>query len=342
MSNTSSQIFSIQDFGLARGDALPQADIAYVTLGKLNEDGTNAILVTHGYTSSHRFVLAEDGASEGSWSGLVGPGKAIDTDRFFVVCSNALGSCYGSTGPASIDPRTGLAYGAHFPAIGFEDVVRLQRALLDSLGVKRLHTVVGVSMGGYQALQWAVQYPGFADRVGVVLSALQASADSNARLNDLKQAAQSQPGWNDGRPTQEAMEPFLARLRYDTLNNYGFLAWCQSKGMDSAEQTRVTQQLAGKWAKEFDVNSLITLRQAIASFDVTDKLAAIQSKVLYVLSTTDKLFPPGLAPDVMKRFADANVDAQYFELESDFGHLASGLDFQKWEPVLGRFLQTSV
>src|SRR5690606_37661057 len=149
-------------------------------------------------------------------------------------------------------------------------------------------------MGGYQALQWAVQYPGFAARVGVVLSSLQASADSNARLSQLKEAVKGQPGWNDGRPAQEAMEPFLAKMRYDTLATYGFLAWCQSKGMDSAEQTQVAQQLASKWAKEFDVNSLITLRQAIASFDVTDKLAAIQSQVLYVLSTTDKLFPPSL------------------------------------------------
>lgn len=340
MIDTSTQVLSIQSFQLAGGAVLPQADIAYVTLGKLNEEGTNAILVTHGYTSSHRFVLAEDNAPEGSWSGLVGPGKAIDTDRFFVVCSNALGSCYGSTGPASIDPETGLAYGSHFPQIGFEDVVRLQRALLDSLGIGQLHAVVGVSMGGYQALQWAVQYPGFAARVGVVLSALQASADSNERLKDLREAVRSQPGWNDGRPAQEAMEPFLARLRYDTLKNYGFLAWCRSKGMDDAEQTRVAQGLANQWASVFDVNSLITLRQAIASFDVTDQLSVIRSRVLYVLSTTDRLFPPSLAPDAMKRFTDAKVDAQYVELESDFGHLASGLDWQKWAPALKAFLQS--
>src|SRR5690606_9258434 len=129
MSQPSDQVLSIQDFQLAGGEVLPHADIAYVTLGKLNEEGTNAVLVTHGYTSSHRFILADDGASEGAWSGLVGPGKAIDTDRFFVICSNALGSCYGSTGPASIDPRTGRAYGAGFPEIKFDDVVRLQRAL---------------------------------------------------------------------------------------------------------------------------------------------------------------------------------------------------------------------
>lgn len=341
MNNASDQVVSFPEFQLVSGELLPHADIAYVSLGKLNEEGTNAVLVTHGYTSSHRFILNDDNASEGSWAGLVGPGKAIDTDQFFVVCSNALGSCHGSTGPASIDPGTGLAYGSHFPKITFDDVVRLQRALLDKLGVKQLHAVAGVSMGGYQALQWAVQYPGFAVRVGVALSALRAAADTNARLRELEAVVQSQPGWNDGRPAQKAMEPFLSRLRYDTLTNYGLLAWCKSQGMDSAEQTRLLHRLASKWAKDFDVNSLIALRQAIASFDVTDRLATIQSKLLYVLSTTDRLFPPSLAPDVMNRFAQARVDAQYVELESDFGHLASGLDWQKWEPALRTFLQAS-
>lgn len=136
-----------RNFVLSSGVVLAEVNLAYVTLGRLNSERNNAVLVTHGYTSSHTFVLPDSTAAEGSWSELVGPGKAIDTDRFFVISSNTLGSCYGSTGPASIDPATGRCWGPAFPVIDFSDVIALQKSLVDAWGIRKLHAVAGVSMG---------------------------------------------------------------------------------------------------------------------------------------------------------------------------------------------------
>src|SRR5438067_12634076 len=164
------QFFTLRDFRLANGSVLPQATIVYETYGRLAppngpNGGRNAVLCTHGYTGSHHFAGRNpaNGNQPGSWDGLIGPGKAIDTDKLFVVASNMLGSSFGSTNAASLNPATGEPYGPDFPAIGIRDIVAAQKALLDSLGVKHLIAVAGPSYGGYQAYQWAVAYPDFMD-----------------------------------------------------------------------------------------------------------------------------------------------------------------------------------
>ena len=163
------QYFSLGKLELSLGGRLNSAQLCYVTLGSLNAAADNTILILHGYTSSHRFVVPGDpDAAEGSWADLVGPGKAIDTDRYFVVSPNALGSSYGSTGPGSDNPMTNTTYGPEFPALQFEDMVTAQRQLLDHLGVKHLKAVIGLSMGGFEAFQWAVQYPDEMDKVILV------------------------------------------------------------------------------------------------------------------------------------------------------------------------------
>ena len=151
---------------------MPEITIAYETYGTLAPDGRNAVLLTHGYTSSQHMAgrYGENGA-EGSWDGLVGPGKAIDTNRLFVVSSNMLGSSYGSTNPAFKNPATGKPYGPDFPDITLVDIVTAQKALLDSLGVKHLVAVAGPSFGGYQTYQWGVAYPDFMDGLVPVVSA---------------------------------------------------------------------------------------------------------------------------------------------------------------------------
>jgi len=155
------RMFTTRDFKLESGQVLAEMSLAYETYGRLAPDGTNAILVTHGFTSSQHAAgqYAATDAMPGWWDGLIGPGKAIDTDRYFVVSSNMLGSSYGSTAPRSINPATGKPYGPDFPVITVRDIVTAQRAMLDSLGVTRLVAVAGPSFGGYQAFQWAVTYP---------------------------------------------------------------------------------------------------------------------------------------------------------------------------------------
>jgi homoserine O-acetyltransferase len=155
------QFFTIRDFALTNGTVMPDVKIAYETYGTLAPNGRNAVLITHGYTSTHHAAGRNpaNGLNPGWWDGLIGPGKAIDTDKLFVVSSNALGSSAGSTNGASLNPATGKPYGSGFPAITMRDIVAAQKALLDGIGVKHLVAVAGPSYGGNLAFQWSVSYP---------------------------------------------------------------------------------------------------------------------------------------------------------------------------------------
>ncbi len=181
------RFFTIRDFPLANGTVMPEARMAYETYGRLAPHGRNAVLITHGYTSGHHAAGRNpaNGNLPGSWDGLIGPGKAIDTDRLFVVASNMLGSSYGSTNAASLNPATGEPYGSDFPAIALRDIVAAQKALLDSLGVRHLVAVAGPSYGGYQAFQWAVAYPDFMDAIVPVNTAPWASANTDKQLAEI-------------------------------------------------------------------------------------------------------------------------------------------------------------
>ncbi len=319
--------FTIQDFRLSSGAVLPEATIAYVARGTLAADGRNAILVTHGYTSGPRMIEPGVASSEGAWSTLVGPGAPIDTDRYFVVCSNMLGSSFGSTNAASIDPRTGKPYGSSFPTLTVADIVAAQHRLLTHLGVAHLRAVVGPSYGGFQAFQWAVSFPDFMDGiVPVVTSPLPPQSDRVAGL--LKWFAPD-PNWNNGDYYENGgVRETMIRLRTDTLTRYGLSV--------GAEDMR---RIAGAWADTFDANSLFILGRAMEQYDVAKDFGKIRVPVLYVLSTTDALFPPSLAPGVMAGLRAAGVDATYFELESQHGHLASGADAAKWAPALAAFIR---
>jgi len=326
MSETQHGSFTFADFRLRNGEVLPEVTIAYCTRGRLAPDGRNAVLVTHGYTSGHRMIESGAGSSEGSWSTLVGPGAPIDTDRCFVVCSNMLGSSYGSTNAASRDPRTGRPYGSRFPHITVADIVTAQRHLLQRLGVRHLRAVVGPSYGGFQAFQWAVTFPD--DMDGIVSVVSSPRAQSRDRVATLLARFERDPNWHGGDYYDTpGMRETMQALRVETLKRYGMNA-------SDAE----IERLASIWAKEFDANSLLILGRAMESYDVTAELRRIRVPVLYVLSRTDELFPPELAPGVMASLREAGVSASYFEIDSELGHLASGTDAAKWAPALREFM----
>jgi homoserine O-acetyltransferase len=329
--------FSFPDFPLTLGGHLPEVTLAYVTRGRLAPDGRNAILVTHGYTSGPRMIEPGIASSEGAWSTLVGPGAPIDTDRYFVICSNMLGSSYGSTNAASIDPRTGKRYGSRFPKITVEDIVTAQKRLLDHLGVTHLHAVVGPSYGGFQAFQWAVTFPDFVDGAApVVTSPLPPRSDRRA---DLLKWFEKDPNWNGGDYYDKGdVYDTLTALRIDTLTRYGLAHTLSAQFPDPAARDAELRRIASAWAEVFDANSLFILGDAMALYDVAKDYRRIKVPVLYVLSRTDALFPPSLAPGVMAGLRDAGVDAEYFEIDSDHGHLASGTDAAKWAPALRTFL----
>ncbi len=323
-----SERYTFADFRLQSGEVLPEVTIAYGTRGRLAPDGRNAVLVTHGYTSGHSMIEAGAGSSEGAWSTLVGPGAPIDTDRCFVVCSNMLGSSYGSTNAASRDPRTGRPYGSSFPRITVTDIVTAQRRLLQHLGVKHLRAVVGPSYGGFQAFQWGVCFPDDMDGIVPVVSSPR--APGRDRVTKLLARFQQDPNWHGGDYYDTpGMTATMLAIRVETLKGYGMNA------PDAA-----IERLASVWAEQFDANSLLILARAMEAYDVTADLHRIRVPVLYVLSRTDALFPPSLAPEVMQMLRSAGVAAEYFEIDSDKGHLASGADAAKWAPALRQFMET--
>ncbi|MGE0418955.1 MAG: alpha/beta fold hydrolase, partial [Acetobacteraceae bacterium] len=288
-------------------------------------------------TSSHRMIMPGGASAEGSWNTLVGPGAPIDTDRYFVVCSNMLGSSYGSTNAASVDPRTGQRYGSRFPAISVADIVTAQRRLLDHLGVKHLRVVVGPSYGGFQAFQWAVTFPDFMDGVvPVVTSPLPPATD---RVAGLMKWFEPDPAFQGGDYYETGgVKETLTNLRVDTLTRYGLADSLANRFPDPAAREAEVRRVASAWANVFDANSLFILGRAMETYDITKHYAAIRVPVLYVLSTTDALFPPTLAPGVMSGLRAAGVAATYFELDSPHGHLASGADAELWAPALRAFI----
>jgi len=332
--------FPIRDVRLQNGEMIPEVKIAYETYGRLAADGSNAVLITHGYTSSHHAAGRNpaNGNQPGWWNGLIGPGKAIDTDRLFVVASNMLGSSYGSTNGASRNPRTGKPYGADFPAITVRDIVAAQKALLDSLGVRHLVAVAGPSYGGYQAFQWAVAYPEMMDAVAAVVTAPR-SQNAEKSLAELTARLATDPEWHGGHYYGEGgAKAVLTQMRFETLMRYGYDKQLAPRYPDRAARERAIRQLAADWARNWDANSLVILRRATIGFDTVKDFANIRAKVLYVLCRSDVLFPPSLMPGVMKDLAMAGVDARYFEIDSDLGHSASGPEHARWSPVLRDFL----
>lgn len=329
-------IAQIGNLPLKFGGILLATEIAYVSYGRLARDGRNAILLTHGYTSSHLFADGSN-ASEGSWSGLVGPGRAIDTDRWFVVAPNMLGSSYGSAAPRSPNPATGRPYGPDFPPITLDDIVASQRRLLDGLGVKQLAAVVGPSYGGFQAFAWGVTYPDFVRGLVPVVTGLRAprQLDIDAQIARFAR----DPNWNGGRYYETGgIVRTMTDIRAETLRGYGVEVDLAKRYPDQEARAVALEAVAREWAEAFDAHSLLVLGRAANAYDVAPLAARISAKVLYVLSRTDALFPPSLAPGVMETLQVAGVAARYHEIDSPHGHLASGVDSALWAPVLAAFL----
>jgi homoserine O-acetyltransferase/O-succinyltransferase len=332
--------FVAKDFRLQSGIVMPSVTIAYRTLGLLAANRDNVVLVTHGNTSGPQMIDPGGSTGEGSWNEIVGPGKAVDTDRFFVICPNMLGSAYGSTNAASIDPARGKRYGPRFPDITVSDIVATQRALLDHLGIGRLVAIVGPSYGGFQAFQWAANYPDMMRGIAaIVTSPLVPRERSEGNVTRLLATLSKDSNWNGGDyyDCGGVLESMI-QIRIATLKTYGIETRLRDTMSDPQQIEAAIRDEAARWARGFDANSLIILAKALRGFDVTAQFSNIRSKVLYVLSRTDKLFPPELAPGVMQRLKTAGVGADYFLLDSEYGHSASGRDAHRWAPRLRLFM----
>jgi homoserine O-acetyltransferase/O-succinyltransferase len=334
--------FSFSDYRLQSGVVMPEVTIGYATLGTLAPDRGNAVLITHGNTSGPQMIDPGGSTGEGSWNELVGPGKAVDTNRYFAICPNMLGSSYGSTNAASIDPAAGKPYGPRFPDITVSDIVGTQRLLLDHLGIDRLVAIVGPSYGGFQAFQWAVNYPDAMKGIAAVVTSPRLPPErSDGNVARLLGTLSKDPNWNGGDYYDRGgVVESMTQIRIATLKTYGIEARLRATMSDAGEIEAAICDEAARWANGFDANSLIILAKALRGFDVTAQFGQIKSKVLFMLSRTDKLFPPDIAPGVMQGLKAAGVDADYFLLDSELGHSASGLDAHKWAPRLKQFMDS--
>jgi len=349
LTDIESKIFSSKDFRLENGQVLPVLELAYETYGALNAARDNAVLAVHGYTSSHHAAGKNAkgkqgrGVAEGAagwFDGLIGPGKAVDTDKYFVISVNALGSAHGSTGPNTIDPGTRKPYGPTFPEITMRDIVASQKLLVDSFGVPGLVAVIGPSMGGFQSFQWAASFPGFMKGIAASVTAPR-SPGGLEQLQALQKRLASDPNWNDGWYYENGgIKTVLAEIRFDTLSNYGQNEILAETIADPEKRKEAMRANAKAWAEIYDGHSMVALRRAIGSFDITreyDKLKG--TKVLYVNSKTDKLFNIADCPAYVTDMRKAGVDVTYVELPSNKGHMASHADAAMWAPILAAFMK---
>jgi homoserine O-acetyltransferase len=342
-----SKVMVLHDFRLQSGVVLKRVEIAYESYGTLDAAGRNAVLITHGNTSNQHAAghyaqgKAAPGAKDtqlGWWDAIIGPGKAFDTGKYFVVSSNMLGGSYGSTGPASFNPATGKPYGPDFPDITLADMVAAQRALLEALGVKHLVAVAGPSYGGFLAFEWAVDYPDMVDGAVVVVSSPTGGKNPQT-IRNLVETLARDPNWNAGRYYDRGgIRTAMTDLRVGVLKAYGVEQSLMAQYPDPADREAAIRRMAAPWADTFDGNSLVVQRKAMEFRDHAKDFGRIKAKVLYILSSSDKLFPPSIGPGVMAQLKAANVDATYFEIDSDKGHTAGTGDAKKFEPALRAFL----
>lgn len=335
--------FRLRDFVTGQGVAMGDVTIAYQTYGRLSAARDNAILVTHGLTSSHWAAEPATLDSRVGWGELqIGSGLLYDTDRWFVISSNVLGSPYGSTSAASRNPQTGQAWGRNFPLISMQDVVRAQAELVTSLGIGRLHAVAGCSLGGFQAYQWAVSFPDRLSRMIATDTADHDSFDLAGAIPGMIERFARNAGWNDGQPAPGALTDELASLRTEMLIGFGLPEKLAQRGLPQRAISGAIAREARDWAEIFDPWVLVSLYRTAASFDVRDALARISVPVLLVMTDTDRWYPPAVARAQMARLRAAGVQVSFHQVESALGHYATTEEPEKWAPVARAFLDRPV
>jgi homoserine O-acetyltransferase len=349
-----------QPLRLDSGAQLENLEIAYRTWGELNADGTNAVLICHALSlDQHVAGVHPTSGKPGWWTRLVGPGKPVDPARHFVICSNVIGGCAGSTGPASINPATGKTYGLTFPVITIADMVRAQAMLVEALGVESLLAVIGGSMGGMQVQQWAADYPDKMFSAVIVASAARHSAQNIAFHEVGRQAIMADPDWKAGayaegksRPEKGLAvarmaahitylsEPALQRKFGRELQRDG-LSW----GFDADFQVESYLRHQGaSFVDRFDANSYLYITRAMDYFDLAAGHGGVLAQAFTgarhvrfcVLSfTSDWLYPTAENRHIVRALTAAGCRAAFVEIESDKGHDAFLLD----EPVMDAALQ---
>jgi homoserine O-acetyltransferase len=347
---------------LQSGASIRDYTLAYETYGELNADRSNAVLVCHALNASHHVagVYAGQDRSEGWWDNMIGPGKPVDTDRFFVIGINNLGSCFGSTGPMHRHPDTGRIYGADFPVVTVEDWVDAQARLLDALGIDTLAAVMGGSLGGMQALSWALRHPQRVRHAVVIASAPNLNAENIAFNEVARRAIVTDPDFHGGHFYEHGTVPkrglriarMIGHITYlsDDVMNEKFGRQLR-EGIDLKYSTQdiefqiesYLRYQGDKFSEYFDANTYLLITRALDYFDPASEhggdlsaaFAAAKDKRFTVISfTTDWRFSPARSREIVKALVDNRIDVSYAEIDAPHGHDAFLLEDPRYHGVL--------
>jgi homoserine O-acetyltransferase/O-succinyltransferase len=352
------------DLILEGGERLENITIAYETYGKLNNEKSNAIMVCHALSGdAHAAGWHEGDRKPGWWDIIIGPGKCLDTEKYFIISSNIIGGCKGSTGPSSINPQTGESYGLNFPIITIKDIVKAQKKLIDHLGVKQLFAVIGGSMGGMQVLQWCVSYPDMV-RMAIPIATSAYSSPQQIAFNEVgRRAIISDPKWNQGNyyfkefPDQGlALARMIAHITY--LSNESmyqkFGRQLQDKeeySFDFSTDFQVESYLhhqGNTFTKRFDANSYLYITKAIDYFDLAgdgslaEVFKEVKAKFLVISVDSDWLYPPSQSKEIVMALSTNDLDVGYCEIKSSYGHDAFLLEGGQLNYIIGNFLSDTL
>lgn len=364
---TSIRLFEDAPLTLDGGGTLSPVDVAYETYGTLSAKADNALLICHALTGDQYVASAHPATGKpGWWERLVGPGKLIDTDTYYVICSNVLGSCMGTTGPASLDPKTGEPWGTRFPVITIRDMVRVQATLLDALGVSKLMMVIGGSMGGMQVLEWLATYPERLHSACVIASAARHTAQNIAFHEVGRQAVMADPNWNQGQyygaDTPPAKGLAVARmtahityLSEDALTNK-FGRNLQERdavtfGFDADFQVESYLRHQGStFVDRFDANSYLYITRAMDYLDIAGRfdgrladafIPARSVRCCVISFTSDWLYPTVENKRIVHALNAAGVPVSFAEIETVFGHDSFLLNVPEMNDMLAGFMTTA-
>ncbi|MDD2536021.1 MAG: homoserine O-acetyltransferase [Macromonas bipunctata] len=369
---------------LQSGAVLPSYELVFETYGQLNADRSNAVLICHALNASHHVAgLHADASgqpiakSEGWWDNMIGPGKPVDTDHFFVIGVNNLGSCFGSTGPTHTNPATGQAWGADFPVVTVEDWVNAQARLLDALGIEQLAAVMGGSLGGMQTLSWTLQHPDRVRHAVVIASAPNLTAENIAFNEVARRAIVTDPDFHGGHYLRAGTLPrrglriarMIGHITYlsdDVMNTKFGRQLTQPSGGDTRNAAERAYQYStqaiefqiesylryqgDKFSEYFDANTYLLITRALDYFDparacggnLSAALARAQAKFLLISFSTDWRFSPARSREIVKALLDNQRDVSYAEIDAPHGHDAFLLNDPRYHAAVRTYFNQQI
>jgi homoserine O-acetyltransferase len=347
---TQAAIATFDSLDLECGVTLASVNVAYETYGELNAQKSNAILIEHAFSGD-----AHAAGEDGWWSNMIGPGKGFDTDHYFVICANVIGGCRGTTGPGSINPATGCPWAMSFPPITIADMVRLQKKLIDHLGIERLLAVAGGSMGGMQALEWAVAYPECVLAALPIATTARHSAQQIAFNEVGRQAIMADPDWNEGnyydrRPPARGLSVarMVGHITYmsDESMRQKFGRRVRA-GQNKFEVESYLHYRGSQFVERFDANSYIYITRAMDSYDLTQRgslpklFENIRTRFLVLSFTSDWLYPAYQSLEIVSALRSRNCDVAYCNLTSQYGHDAFLVEVNEQAELVRGFLAST-